>query len=175
MLTNLNTRFLNPLPSNSQETVLLQIEDNKSTIFTPKLFKWVEITLPDEVELQEAQPSAKIKRRDNVQIIEEPDGRVILKFRSLSIKDNISNLGPLNYRRSFYNFSSASEPLDHSQRYRFWNPIPEPIIDPPSPTSSRIGAAINVLTTSIFLLIRQISKLIIILHITPHFVYGLNK
>ena len=36
MSTNLNTRFLNPLPSNSQETILLQIEDEKPTVFTPK-------------------------------------------------------------------------------------------------------------------------------------------
>jgi len=36
MSINLNTRFLNPLPSNSQETILLQIEDEKLTVFTPK-------------------------------------------------------------------------------------------------------------------------------------------
>ena len=36
MSSNLNTRFLNPLPSNSQETILLQIEDDKLTVFTPK-------------------------------------------------------------------------------------------------------------------------------------------
>ena len=55
MSTNLNTRFLNPLSSNSQETILLQIEDKKPTVFTPKLVKWDEITLPDEIELQEPQ------------------------------------------------------------------------------------------------------------------------
>ena len=145
MSTNLNTRFVNPLPLNSQETVLLQIEEDKPTVFTPKLLKWDEITLPDELELQEPQPSAKIERRDIDQIIEESDGRVILKFRSLSIKENISNPRPSNNRRSFSDFSSTLEPLDHSQRYRFGNPIPEPIIDPPSPTSSGIGAVINVL------------------------------
>ena len=53
MFTNLNTRFLNPLPSNSQETIFLQIDDEKSFVFTPKLLKWDEITLPDELELQE--------------------------------------------------------------------------------------------------------------------------
>ena len=60
MSTNLNTRFLNPLPSNSQETILLQIEDEKPTVFTPKLLKWDEITLPDEFELQEPQPSSQM-------------------------------------------------------------------------------------------------------------------
>jgi len=38
------------------------------------------------------------------------------------------------------------ENLDHSQRYRFRSPIPEPIIDPPSPTSSGIENTINALT-----------------------------
>ena len=64
MSTKLNTRFLNPLPSNSQETILLQIDDEKLTVFTPKLLKWDEITLPDELELQEPQQPAQIKRRD---------------------------------------------------------------------------------------------------------------
>ena len=36
--------------------------------------------------------------------------------------------------------------LDHSQRYRFRSPLPEPIVDPPSHTSSGIGNTINVLT-----------------------------
>ena len=51
MSTNSNTRFLNPLPLNSQEKILLQIEDEKPTVFTPKHLKWDEITLPDEIEL----------------------------------------------------------------------------------------------------------------------------
>jgi len=77
----LNTRFLNRLPSNSQETILLQIEDEKPIVFTPKALKWDEVTIPDVIELQEPQQSAQIERRDIDQIIEEPDGRVILKFR----------------------------------------------------------------------------------------------
>ena len=64
MSINLNTRFPNLLPLNSQETVLLQIEGDKSTFFTPKLLKWDEIILPDEIELQEPQPSAQIERQD---------------------------------------------------------------------------------------------------------------
>ena len=146
MSTNLNTRFLNPLPSNSQETILLQIEDDKPTVFTPTLLKWDEITLPDELELHEPQSSSHIERRDIDQIIEEPDGRVLLKFRSLSIREEFPKPPPSNYRRSFSDTSSNYEPLDHTTRYRFRNPIPEPVHDPPSPTSSGIGAAINVLT-----------------------------
>jgi len=55
MSSNLNTRFLNPLPSNSQETILLQIEDENPTVVAPKALKWEEITLPDQIELQEPQ------------------------------------------------------------------------------------------------------------------------
>ena len=126
----MNTRFLNLLPSNSQETVLLKIEDHSPTVFTPKLLKWDEIALPDEIELQEPQPYAKIGRRDIDQIIEEPDGRVLLKFRSFLIREDPAIPGPSNYRRSFSDYSSISEPLDHSQRYRFRAPIPEPVDDP---------------------------------------------
>ena len=75
--------------------------------------------------MQEPQQPAQIERRDIDQIIEEPDGRVILKFRSLSIRDDPSIPGPSNYRGSFSNFSSRSEPLDYSQRYRFRARAPE--------------------------------------------------
>ena len=68
MFSNLNTRFLNPLPSNFQETILLQIEDDKPTVFTPKALKCDEITIPDVTELQEPQHSTQIERRDTDQI-----------------------------------------------------------------------------------------------------------
>ena len=146
MSSNLNTRFLNPLPSNSQETILLQIEDDKPTVFTPKALKWDEITIPDVIELHEPQSTAQIERRDIEQIIKEPDGKVVLKFRSLSFREDPSQPGPSNYRRSFSNISSQTGNLDYSHRYRFRSPIPEPIVDPPSPTSSGIGNTINMFT-----------------------------
>ena len=102
------------------------------------------------IELQEPQHSTQIERRDIDQIIEEPDGRVILKFRSLSSSEDPSHSGPSNYRRSFSECSSQTGNLDHPQRYRFRSPIPEPIIDPWSPTSLGIAATINVLTKSTF-------------------------
>jgi len=52
--TNLNTKFLNPLPSNPKETILVQIEDDKPQVFTPKLFKWVEVATPQSIELEDA-------------------------------------------------------------------------------------------------------------------------
>jgi len=148
MSSNLNTRFFNSLPSNSQETILLQIEDDKPTVFTPKALSWDEITIPDVIELQEPQNTSQIERRDIDQIIEEPDGLVILKFRSLSRREDPSLPGPSNYRRSFSDTSSQN--IGQSQRYRFRSPISKPIIDPPSPTSSGIANTINVLTKSNF-------------------------
>ena len=71
---------------------------------------------------------------------------MILKFRSPSIREEPATPGPSNFRRLFSDFSSRFEPLDHSQRYQFRAPILEPIIDPPSPISSGIGAAINIIT-----------------------------
>ena len=121
-----------------------QIEDDKPTIFTPKALKWDEITIPDVIELQEPHIPAQLERRDIEQIIEEPDGKVVLKFRSLSLREDPSLPGPLNYRRSFSDISSQT--LDPSQKYRIRSPIPEPIVDPPSPTSSGIGNTINMLT-----------------------------
>jgi len=170
----LNTRFLNPLPSNSQETILLQIEDDKPTVFSPKALKWDKITIADVIELQEPQHSAQIKRRDINQIIEEPDRRVILKFRSLSSREDPSLPGPSNYRRSFSECSSQTGNLDHSQRYRFRSPILEPIVDPPSPTSSGIGNTINVLTKLDFGIDGQLSKKIIIPKRILHFVNSLK-
>jgi len=129
----LKTRFLNPLPLNSQETILLQIEDDKPTFFIPKALKWDEIIIPDVIEIQEPQQSAQVEWINIDQIIEEPDGRVILKFRSHSTREDPSQPGPSNFRRYFFDFSTQYGNLDHSKRYRFCSPIPDPIIDPPSP------------------------------------------
>ena len=148
MSSNLNTRFLNPLPSNSQETILLQIEDDKPIVFTLKALRRNQISILDVIELQEPQNTSQIERRDIDQIIEEPDGLVILKFRSLSRREDPSLPGPSNYCRSFSDTSSQN--IGQSQRYRFRSLIPEPIIGPPSPTSSGIGNTINVVTKSNF-------------------------
>ena len=81
MSTNLNTNFLNPLPSNTKETVLLRIKHDKPQVLTPKLLKWDKITIPEVIELEATQPTSIDKSRqmnDIGQILEEPDGRVLL-------------------------------------------------------------------------------------------------
>ena len=118
------------MSSNSQEIALLQIEDDKPTVFTPKLLKWEEISRPDELEIPSCILPAQIEGRDIDEIVEEPDGTVILRFRSKSIREDISIPKSLNYRTSFSEYSTRSEPLNNSQRYRFRNPIAEPIVDP---------------------------------------------
>jgi len=55
MSANLNTKVLSTLPSNSKETILLQNVDDKPQVFTPKLLKWDEITIPEGIDLEDAQ------------------------------------------------------------------------------------------------------------------------
>ena len=93
------------------------------------------------VQLSRYSGNSGIERRDIEQIIEEPDGKVVLKFRSLSLREQPSLPGPSNYRRSFSDVSSQN--LVPSQRYRFRSPIPEPIVDPPSPTSGLFLSVVN--------------------------------
>ena len=68
--TNLNIHYLSPLPSNWHEIVLLQIEDDKPIVFTPKPLKWDEISLTNEHEIPNSIPPTQTKRRDINEIIE---------------------------------------------------------------------------------------------------------
>jgi len=103
MSINLKAQFLSPFPSNSQESILLQIEGDKPTVFTPKLLKWDEFTFLDELEIPNTQPPAQIERKYIDQIIEEPDDRVILKFWSSFMREDLSLLEPSNSRSPFLN------------------------------------------------------------------------
>ena len=85
MCANLNTKFSNTLPLNTKVTVLPQIEDDKPQVFTPKLLKRDAITIPEAIELEEAQPTSIHKSKQKIdieQIIEEHFGRVLLRFCS---------------------------------------------------------------------------------------------
>ena len=68
MSTNHNTKFLNPLPSNSIETKLLQTEDNKHQVFTPKLPKCEEITILEVIELEDTQLASEEKAKQMIDI-----------------------------------------------------------------------------------------------------------
>ena len=92
MSANVNKIFLSTLPSNSKETILLQIEDDKPQVFTLKLLKRDEITIPEVIELDDAQFASHDKSKqmnDIEQIIEEPDGIVLFRFRPFREPTNL--------------------------------------------------------------------------------------
>jgi len=77
MSKNINTKFLSTLRSYSKETILLQIEDDKPQVLTPRFLKWDEITIPEAIELEDTQSAShdKSKQMNDVkQIIKELDG-----------------------------------------------------------------------------------------------------
>ena len=153
MSTNLSTKFLHTLPSNSKETLLLQIRSDKPQVFNPKLLKWDEITIPEAIELGDAQSASHDKSKqtnDIEQTIGETDGVVLLRF--CSFREPINPAGTSVGRKSFSGFHSdrgivIKKPLN----YWFRSPIAEPAInDPPSPCSQGIGYGCNVLTNPNF-------------------------
>ena len=92
MSTNLNTKFLSTSPSNSDETILSQIKDDKPKVFAQKLLKWDETTIPEAIELEDAQSASHDKSKqmnDIKQIIEEPDGIFLLRFHSFREPTNL--------------------------------------------------------------------------------------
>jgi len=78
---------------------------------------------------------------DIEQIIKEPDGIALLRFRSFCEPTNLQ--GTSLSRKSFSDFhSNRGVPIEKPQNYRFRSPIAEAIInDPLSPSLPRIGYA----------------------------------
>jgi len=153
MSTNLSTKRLRTLPSNSKETILLLIQGDKPQVFTPTLLKWDEITIPEAIELNDAQSASHDKSKqmnDIEQIIEETDGTVLLRF--CSFREPINLAGTSVSRKSFSGCNSdrgivTKKPLT----YGFRSPIADPAInDPPSPSLYGIGYGYNVLTNPDF-------------------------
>ena len=153
MSTNLSTKVSSTLPWNSKETILLQIEDDKPPVFTPKIIKWKEITIPEAIELEDVQSASDDKSKqmnDIEQIIEETDGVVL--FRFCSFREPISLAGTSVSRKSFSGCNSdrgivTKKPLT----YGFRSPIADAAInDPPSPSLYGIGYGYNVLTNPDF-------------------------
>jgi len=62
------------------------------------------------------------------QIIEEPDGIILLRFRSFHEPTNLPSTSPS--RKSFSDFhSDRGIPTKKPQNYRFKSPIAEPVIN----------------------------------------------
>ena len=153
MSTNLNTKRLRTLPSNSKGTILLLIQGDKHQVFTPTLLKWDEITIPEAIELDDAQSASHDKPKqmnDIEQTIGETDGVVLLRFCSL--RELINLAGTSVGRKSFSGFhSDRGIVIKKPPNYFFRSPIAEPAInDPPSPCSQGIGYGCNVLTNPNF-------------------------
>ena len=87
---------------------------------------------------------------DIEQIIEEPDGIVLLRFCSFREPTNLPSTSPS--RKSFSDFDSDRDiPTKNPQNCRFKSPIAEPVTnDPPSPCSTGIVYRNNVLINSNF-------------------------
>jgi len=105
---------------------------------------------------------------DIEQIIEEPDGIVLLRFRSFREPTNLPRTSPS--RNSFSNFDpDRGIPTKNPQNCRFKSPIAEPVTnDPPSPSSTGIGYRYNVLINSNFTIIGlSIRKIITLLVMLP--------
>ena len=143
------------------ETTILTVESEDEntpvSTYTPKLLNWHEITVPDMWKIENPQPPRNLAQTEISQIIEEPDGRVLLRFNSLnlnntSIKSNYSDTqssrSSFSYPSSFkpenfkgFNQSSKPESSTSSTPYKvnYTSPIAEPLNQSPpsSPTQSK--------------------------------------
>ncbi|KAI5681992.1 hypothetical protein M9H77_03220 [Catharanthus roseus] len=143
--SQLNPRF-KLIPTSRDETVLLHIEAEQSKTFTPKRLKWHEITIPDEFQIENPHPFPDIERNEISQIIEEPNGNVLIRFNSMreqgstSIPMEPSRHSFAHSRRQTY--AESSEPsirMPNAIHVHHTAPIPEVSTSPPlSPTASQM-------------------------------------
>ncbi|KAI5652975.1 hypothetical protein M9H77_30162 [Catharanthus roseus] len=141
--SQLNPRF-KLIPTSRDETVLLHIEAEQSKTFTPKRLKWHEITIPDEFQIDNPHPLHK-ERNEVSQIIEEPDGNVLIRFTSMRKHASSSTIQPGRHsfehsrRRSFAESSEQSFRMPDSIHVHHTAPIPAVSTSPPlSPTASQM-------------------------------------
>ncbi|KAI5657750.1 hypothetical protein M9H77_26543 [Catharanthus roseus] len=144
--SQLNPRF-KMIPTSRDETVLLHIEAEQSKTFTPKRLKWHEITIPDEFQIENPHPFPHIERNEISQIIEEPNGNVLIRFNSVREQESGSTI-PIepsrhsfaqSRRRSFAESSEQSFRMPNSIHVHHTAPIPEVSTSPPlSPTASQM-------------------------------------
>ena len=129
------------------ETILLKAESDNITTFTPKLLKQNEITIPQEFIIQNTRPPKNIAQKNIQQIIEETDGRVLIRF-NLSKERNLSSksLENLELPRTSYSTPSRSASYDYlkdnqvedTQKIYYKAPIAEPIAEATSSIGSQL-------------------------------------
>ncbi|KAI5681135.1 hypothetical protein M9H77_02362 [Catharanthus roseus] len=143
--SQLNPRF-KLIPTSRDETVLLHIDAEQSKTFTPKRLKWHEITIPDEFQIENPHPCPDIERKEISQIIEDPNGNVLIRFNSMrehgspSIPMEPSRHSFAHSRRQSYAESSEqSFRMPHAIHVHHTAPIPEVSTSPPlSPIASQM-------------------------------------
>ncbi|KAI5683613.1 hypothetical protein M9H77_04841 [Catharanthus roseus] len=119
--SQLNPRF-KLVPTSRDETVLLHIDAEQSKTFTPKRLKWHEITIPDEFQIENPHPCPDIERKEISQIIEEPNGNVLIRFNSM--REHGSSSIPMEpSRHSFAHPRRQSYAESSEQPFRIPNAI----------------------------------------------------
>ncbi|KAI5653222.1 hypothetical protein M9H77_30409 [Catharanthus roseus] len=116
--SQLNPRF-KLIPTSRDETVLLHIEAEQSKIFTPKRLEWHEITIPEEFHIENAQPPPHIEQTEISQIIEEPNGNILIRFNSMREQGSSSTI-PLDAPRHSFAHSQrhySQQPLNNPSEY----------------------------------------------------------
>lgn len=133
------------------ETLMFKVELGQATTHVPKSLKWDEVTIPDEW-VVDSQPILKpIEEKKVEQIIEEPDGRVLIRFNSSRDFPAASTYEFQSARSScsFPSFKEDNIPSTSSYKVFQKTPIPEIITENVSPTHSEMRppsfSSINVL------------------------------
>ena len=98
-------------PTLKDETIILQVEADRPIIYTPKRLKWNEITVPTEFQIV----PRNLERTKVEDIIEEPDGKILLKFPSFRERPSTSRHSWLLARRSSYESIDFNSPIEQIQ------------------------------------------------------------
>ena len=136
-------------PTLKDETVILQLEVDILIVCTPKRFKWNEIIVPTEFQIQNPQVPRHLERTVAEQIIEEPDGKVFIKFPSYRERPSTSsNFSWMPARQSSSNSIEFVSSIKNNLAFKFNMPVPEVIHQNQSdysPTHSQMKREINVI------------------------------
>ena len=141
------------------ETILLQINAEKSSTFIPKTIKWSEITIPETVEIIKDSPPPNLDKKEISDIIEGTDGRILLRFNSF--RENQNKILPprSSYSEPYYSTRTRITEQIRNNIVDFNSPLPRTLSDegstdntshPTSPTRSEIYSGINVITKDDF-------------------------
>ena len=93
MYLKLLSSQLNPkciLEPSLDEAIALKAESDNITSFTGKLLKWNELTIPQQFIIQNTRTPRNTVQKNVQQIIEEPDGKVLIRFYSSGEKGSSS-------------------------------------------------------------------------------------